>query len=286
MKIAIIGAGRVGSCLAYLLKDNYNIIGLTSLYEDENLRKDFNIYKPDKNIELAKEADIIFITTPDDKIKITADEIFENKSIRKKFLFHCSGCHPSTILEKAKTNNNYTGSIHPLQSVPNVKQGIKNLKNAYFCIEGDDEAINIAKQIISNISGKYFTIKTEYKPLYHLGAVFSSNYINALIYTTCKIYKKILNENDYKKIIEIISPLFTGTVNSIKNIGVIEGLTGPIVREDLITIENHLKAIEKFFPEIEDLYINLAKQTIEVAEMQNKNIDSKKILEVIYGNRS
>ena len=156
MKIAIIGAGRVGKCFAYLLKEDFEIIGLSSK-DSANLNfKEFKIFTPDKNSTLAKNSDIIFLTTPDDIIEKTCNEIFSDKTIKEKFVFHCSGCHSSEILKKAKENNCSVGSIHPLQSVPDFDQGIKNLKNAYFCIEGDEEAKKVAKKIVNSISGKFY----------------------------------------------------------------------------------------------------------------------------------
>ncbi len=285
MKIAIIGAGRVGSCLAYLLKDKFEIIGLTSLYPEQFHLKGLKIFDQGKNVSLSKDADIIFITTPDDLIEKTANEIFKNEEINKKFVFHCSGCHPSSILKKAKDNNCFIGSIHPLQSVPNIEQGVKNLKKGYFCIEGDIEAIEIAKKIVNLISGKYFIIDTKYKPLYHLSAVFSSNFINTLIFTTCEIFKKIGINDDYNKIVEIISPLFTGTTESIKKLGPINSLTGPIVRGDIVTIEAHLNALNNFMPEIIELYKKLSSETVKIALNQVDELDAvekiKKIKEIV-----
>jgi len=278
MKIAIIGAGRVGSCFAYLLKDSFDIIGVTSLYPDQVKLENFKIFSQEKNIPLSREADVIFITTPDDFIEKTANEIFENTQIKEKFVFHCSGCHPSSVLKKAKDNECFIGSIHPLQSVPNLEQGVKNLKKAYFCIEGDNEAIEVAKKIVNAISGKYFVIDTKFKPLYHLGAVFSSNFINSIIFTTCEIYKKIGIAEDYNKIIEIISPLFTGTVDGIKNFGVINSLTGPIIRGDIITIENHIKALKEYYPDVIETYKLLCIQTIKLAK---KSVKEKELLSKI-----
>jgi len=278
MKISIIGAGRVGSCLAYLLKENFEIIGLTGKKFKAEIEKEFNVFDISENKKIAKIADIIFITTSDDLIEKVSNEIFLDESIRYKYVFHCSGCHPSSILKKAKENNCFIGSIHPLQSVPDITQGIKNLKDAYFCIEGDSEAVEIAKKIVNYISGKFFIIDTKFKPLYHLGAVFSSNFINAVVFTTCEIYKKIGIGEDFNKIIEIISPLFTGSINGIKNVGIINSLTGPIVRGDTITINNHINAIKNFYPEILNTYRNLCQQTIKLAR---KSVKDKKILKKI-----
>ena len=283
MKISIIGAGRVGSCLAYLLQENFEIIGLSDVNLENPIKKDF--YLTDHSFELVKNSDVVFITTSDDHIEAVSDKIFSDKSINNKYVFHCSGCHPSTKLKKAKENGCFIGSIHPLQSVPNVEQGIINLKNACFCIEGDEEAIEIAKKIVNAISGKYFIIDTKFKPLYHLAAVFSSNFLNTLIFTTCEIFKEIGISDDYNKIVEIISPLFIGTTETIKKLGPVDSLTGPVVRGDIVTIETHINALNNFIPELLDLYKKLTSETIKVALNQVDDSNTiekiKKIKEIV-----
>ncbi len=296
MKISIIGAGRVGSCLALLLNNDFEIVGISGR-DEKQLKKlqdilNSSCYFGNDNVECARKGDIIFITTPDDFIEKVATEIFRNHDIKNKYVFHCSGCNPSSLLNIAKKNNCYIGSIHPLQTVPNIEKGIENLKKAYFCIEGDEEAVKIAQKLVKAISGKHFVIKTEYKYLYHLGAVFSSNFVNSLVFTTCELYKKIGIAEDYNKIVEIILPLLKGALNGIESIGIINSLTGPIVRGDIQTVNKHLKAIEKDFPQILNLYIELSKQTIKLAlkqvdkdkksEIENINLE----LEKVYGNKS
>ena len=285
MKISIVGAGRVGISLGYLLSKNYEIEGIIEKRE-ERIEKLKELFPEAKYIGLdfikgVKNSDVIFITTQDDNIKSTADEIFSNNDIKNKYVYHCSGSLPSSILNSAKKNDCFIGSIHPLQSVPNFEQGVKNLKSAYFCIEGDEEAVEVAKKIVNSISGKFFIIKTEHKSLYHLGAVFSSNFINTLVFITCEIFKKIGVSKDYDKTLEIIFPLIKGSVDNINKLGVIKSLTGPVVRGDVNTIKNHISGLESIMPELIPLYRNLVNKTVELAAYQVANLELKNRLEQI-----
>ena len=285
MKISIVGAGRVGVSLAYLLSKNFEIEGIIDKNDEkiDRLKKQFHQAKY-IGLDLItgiKNSDVIFITTQDDYIKQISDKIFSNNEIKDKYVFHCSGSLPSAILNSAKENGCFIGSIHPLQSVPDFEQGIKNLKKAYFCIEGDNEAIEVAKKIVNSISGKYFVIRTEYKSLYHLGAVFSSNFINTLVFITCEIFKKIGISEDYNKTIDIISPLINGSIDNILKLGVIKSLTGPVVRGDINTIKNHMYGLKDLMPELMPIYRQLITKTAELAELQITNLEIKNRVEKI-----
>lgn len=288
MKIAIIGAGRVGLSLVKVLWKNFKIISICEKNEKEigKFRKEYKSleYIGTNPYSASINADVIFITTQDDFIEKVCNEIFENRDIRDKYVFHCSGSLPSTILNSAKKNNCYIGSMHPLQTVPDEIKGPENLKKAYFCLEGDNEAVEVAKKIVEKISGKYFIISPENKSLYHLGAVFSSNFINTMAYIGFKIYEKIGIVKDDKEFLEIISPLIDGAINGIKSYGIYKSLTGPIVRGDVNTLKRHVEGINKDYPEIRNLYKEICKITVELAEFYYKDKDYSKLKEFLEKN--
>ena len=262
--IVIIGAGRAGSSFARVLsgskKFTINAIAdkfLSSVDFISSLK-----YFGDDNIEATKYGDIIIISTPDDLIEKVAYEIREH--IDNKIVFHLSGSRPSYILNCLKEKGCSVASIHPLQSMPDGETGAKNLLNAYFCIEGDKIAVHTAVDIVNEISGKYFTIDSKYKYLYHAAAVFSSNFINTTVFAAYSIFKEIGVEEE--NIIEILSPLFNGTINNIDRLGVIKSLTGPVIRGDVNTIKGHLKSFENFYNEFSTLYRELTYFTVKLAE--------------------
>jgi predicted short-subunit dehydrogenase-like oxidoreductase (DUF2520 family) len=63
-----------------------------------------------------------------------------------------------------------TGSIHPLVSISDAQRGADRFANAYFCVEGDAEAVKTAEAIVGKLGGKSFFVAAEYKTLYHAAA--------------------------------------------------------------------------------------------------------------------
>jgi predicted short-subunit dehydrogenase-like oxidoreductase (DUF2520 family) len=250
MDITIIGSGRAGGSVGNALVGSnfFKIKALssrTNIYKSklkfiENLK-----YYGEDNLEAIKHGKIIIIATPDDIIKHVVNEIIDSPFLENKYIFHLSGSRPSTILEPLKNGDNFIGSIHPLQSMPDPKTGAENLKNAYFCLEGDKEAVKIGKKLVNEINGKYFSIDSKYKPLYHAAAVFASNFINTSVYTSYITFRKAGVPEEI--IFDIILPLFKGTVKNIEELGIFKSLTGPAIRGDKDTIKSHILNFNKLY---------------------------------------
>ena len=60
-------------------------------------------------------------------------------------------------------------------------------------------------------------------------------------------------------------PLIKGTLHNIETLGIPDALTGPIMRGDAQTVQDHLAAMQKRTPELVGLYKELARQTVSVA---------------------
>ena len=288
MNIVFIGGGRAGTSLAKVLQesDKFVVKAITCLTEQEaedsaNFIGNIEYVGTDNN-KAIEYGNIIFITTPDDIIKKIADKISEESNLENKYIFHISGSRASYILKSCKIKGASIGSIHPLQSLPSFEKGAENIKKAYFCIEGDENAVKMGQEIVGSINNQFFTIDSDMKGLYHAAAVFASNYVNAVCFEAYLIFKQLGIKED--TIFKIIKPLIKGTVNNIEELGIIDALTGPISRGDINTIKNHLGSFFKYRKKDLQLYKELGKKTVEVSILKEKDkkdkfIEIKEILD-------
>jgi predicted short-subunit dehydrogenase-like oxidoreductase (DUF2520 family) len=267
-RVSIIGAGVVGTAIGYLLKENgYKISGIGSRTLESASRAYHFIGEGEISTDLSaisKKADIIFITTSDDAIEGVCNRLVSEKGINAgATVFHMSGALTSDILGSARNAGAYVASLHPLQSLADVKEAVKNLPGSFFCIEGDDKAILIAKDIVSGLKGKIITLESDKKPLYHAGASVASNFLIAVVGFGIELFEKAGIEKEVSY--EALMPLIKGTIKNIENLGIPLALTGPISRGDINIVEDHLKIIAKEIPERIGLYIELAKYTLNIA---------------------
>ena len=75
-------------------------------------------------------------------------------------------------------------------------------------------------------------------------------------------------------------PLFVGNVNSIRTTDTVSALTGPVERNDVSTVKNHIAALEN---DNEDrmAYILLSEKLIDIAKRKHLQRDYTEMTEVI-----
>lgn len=275
-KIAIIGAGKVGGAIAVLLKERgYTVSGVASRSFNSALNLGSRVGAPAcrRPEDAAGGADIVFITTPDREIAGVSKDISDLGAVGPgQVVAHTSGAHPSGHLERVRERGALAVSIHPLQSFADVETAIKNLPGSYFAMEGDQEAMPAAQQLVADLGGRAFYINAGDKALYHAAACIASNYLVSLLHLSTGLYEKFgLSRKDA---FQALLPLVQGTINNIESVGPVQALTGPVARGDVSTIREHLPAIAGVGDEENRLYRMLGRYTVRIA-MEKGSIDSK-----------
>lgn len=266
---AIIGCGKVGMALGkYLADAGYKPVGFSS-------RSMVSAKRIEKVVggegicfespwEAAKDAGIVFITTPDHAIEELCRIIVKNRGIRKNaVVLHCSGALSSTILSSIHSCQAAAGSMHPLQSF-----AAENSKNPFnkimVAVEGDEDACRAAQTIATDLGAQPFMIRTDGKTLYHAAAVVASNYLVTLMDLSFKLIAASgVSESDAYN---VLKPLIKGTLANIENVGIPDALTGPIARGDVKIVEKHVAAIRAVSSDLLKQYKMLGAATIKIAQ--------------------
>jgi predicted short-subunit dehydrogenase-like oxidoreductase (DUF2520 family) len=270
--IAIIGAGRLGASLGYTLsKKGYTIQALSCRTKDsaeESRKKIGQGTASTDNVQTADKGEIVFLTVPDDRIGHLVQELVSSPlNWEEKVVFHCSGLLTSEVLHPIRSKGAHTASVHPCFSFPQKLSSPDIFRGIYFSIEGDDLAVATAKEIVRTIGGLHFKIRIEDKACYHTACSMASNMSVALLYTAIFLLTQCgIGEDKAQK---ILWPLLEGTLHNVNNIDIFDALTGPVTRGDLTTIRKHLAELDKF-PTARRIYIDLAKQALEIAKRGNK----------------
>jgi predicted short-subunit dehydrogenase-like oxidoreductase (DUF2520 family) len=287
-KIAIVGAGTVGTALAYLLKQKgYPLVGLASRTE-ESLKKAAALVGEVRFTTVPEEitalADIVFITTADSAIGEVCEKIAKKGGFHaKQIVAHTSGSLPSTILQSARTSGALIAACHPLQSFADAAAGVKLISASIFNVEGDAEAIGVLTELVQALGGKPLTIDTSDKPIYHAAAVVACNFFVTLVYLSYQLFEQIgIPQGDAT---QALLPLIKGTVNNIEQLGPIMALTGPIARGDVAVIKGHLEAMKSLDPRFTDIYRTISRLTVEIGIKKGtlSAEKGKEILQVVVG---
>ena len=271
--VAIIGAGRVGSSVGFLLKRAGYRITHVAARTEESARKAaafIGTGQPTSDVvRSAINAELVFITTPDRIIQEVCEKISAARSFKSQALvIHMSGAHSLDLLDSAKDAGARRAVLHPLQSVATSEQGIKTLPGSYYRVEADPEAIDTSREIVKALGGielvmpKWSSDKQS-AALYHAGAVAVSNYFVALVHYGLAFYESL--GADRHEALNAVLPLIRGTLHNIESLGIPDALTGPIMRGDVQTVHEHLAAMQHRAPALVKLYKELGRETVAVA---------------------
>lgn len=267
MKISVIGIGRLGGALTLALAEKgFEIENLFARKKDTAERvanvANAEILTGDEFEKISSE--LILIATQDSEIEAVAQNL-AGKLQSKPIVLHTSGSLSSDVLQKLKDINCPVGSLHPLVSISDAFLGKSRFENAFFCVEGDDAAVEAAEKIVEKLGGKSFSIETKYKTLYHASAVTACGHLTAVIDTAIKMLSKCgLSENNSKK---ILLPLIESTVENLKTQTTAEALTGTFSRADAETFEKHFESMEReVSAEARQIYLLLGERSLNLAE--------------------
>lgn len=278
-RVAIIGAGKVGTSLAFLLGEKgYLMVAVASRTKNslDRARRYLKARLFTLDVaEAAKQGEVVFISTSDEAISPVVKRIARGNGFRPgQFVFHLSGTLSLRALKPAQKAGALIGSIHPLQTFSDVVTDPAKLQGAVFGITAEGEAKEVAEELVKTLGGEAVEVRDEDKVLYHVAAVVACNYLYALIYAAIKVYEKVgFNE---EKAWKGIKPLAQRTLENTDAVGVVAALTGPIARGDVKTVKLHLAALEENFPEMLSLYRELGKLTAQMAKKKGLSKEAYK----------
>lgn len=280
--VSIIGPGRIGGALAIALsRADFSVERLVYRTQTDLSGVIDHISPPPSVVSVASvdslDSDLILITVADPDISSVA-EILANKIKNDSVVLHASGALSSTELETIRKRGITVGSMHPLVAVSDPILGADSFSGAYFCLEGDERAVAAASEIVSRLNGESFSIATEFKSLYHAGAVMAAGHLVSLIDASIDVFEACGIERPVAK--EVLMPLVESAVKNVRQHQSTEAaLTGPFVRADLAAVVRHLDSLDSAGLTTEkNIYVELGLQALKMIRENGEN--SEKLGEI------
>ena len=282
--ISIISTGKLGSNLAIALQDSkYILKAVHSSRKNQRilLQKKLNpniLITSDMN-EAIKDSKYIFITCTDDLIKKNVQKI--NSQINQVLIHFSASVTLSTL---SICNNNMTGTIHPLQTFPNINCSDRLYKIPYAIESNHKEVVDWLYNFAKSFEGIPLKLSPEFRNIYHAAAVTSCALLSSLIAISSDMLDFLKLDDETR--ISMLIPIIYSTVEGISKEGIQRSMTGPYIRGDFDTIKSHLNALEDFDPKISLAYSSLALYTLEKTQINNPTHKSiyEKLLKSIKKN--
>lgn len=271
MRISILGVGRLGGSFAIgLSRVGFQVDKLIvrhghDVSEVSRLVTPTPLTVSSEDLEML-DCDVLVIAVSDPLIEPVALRL-TGKLAARTVVLHTSGSLSSDVLRSLREEGHSVGSIHPLVSFSDPSIGAERMRGAYYCIEGDSEAVSAANAIVEKVGGHAFTVAGDKKALYHAAAVTACGHLVALLDVAFEMLSECGVSKDDAK--DILMPLVKGTVFNLEKQSASEALTGPFARGDIENFERNLSAIEKSAsPLARQLYLELGARSLDLAEKQ------------------
>lgn len=268
-RIAIVGAGKVGGALAVSLRRaGYSIDAIITRPGGASLRRASRLARQVGSRAVISgariKADVIWFCVPDGEIASAAQSLA--LLIGQPIVaLHSSGLLSSDQLEALRRSGANVASVHPLMSfVPGSRPSLAGVS---FAIEGDAEAVRMAKRIVKDLRGEPLLIRKKDKAAYHAWATFASPLLTALLATTERV--AVAAGVKPKIARRRMMPIVSQTVVNYATLGAPASFSGPFARGDVKTINQHLRALRRI-PPAGGVYEALARAALQYLPTKNR----------------
>jgi predicted short-subunit dehydrogenase-like oxidoreductase (DUF2520 family) len=267
--IAFIGAGRVGTALgAAFTRAGWGVAAVAS--RDDRRRGRFIELVPgargftDPHAVL-DEAELIFLTVPDDAI---ADVAAELRLYSGQALVHTSGALPAAVLAPAMAAGTNSASFHPLVSFVEVDQAIADLHGATVALEGDEELMPLLADLAESIGARPVRLPEGGKAAYHAAAMMAAGGLVGLLDAIADV--AVLAGLDERTAVAVYAPLARQALANAERRGIDEALSGPFLRGDVGTVRGHLAVLAELAPGALPLYVEVARRELAIARRRGE----------------
>jgi predicted short-subunit dehydrogenase-like oxidoreductase (DUF2520 family) len=242
MNIVIIGTGNAATVLGRKLKEaGHHIVQIfgRDATAASKLAYQFDTESTNYWSVIRKDADFYLVAVADDAITDVAKHV----GVPGKVVAHTAA---SVKMDVLKSMSHHYGVFYPLQS---LRKDVKALPEIPIFIDASDEVTKgILEQLAESISHEKVVIASDSTRLkMHVAAVIVSNFTNHL-YKLAEDYCK-KEGIDFKQFV----PLIEETAHRVKTISPDKAQTGPAIRHDEPTIEQHLAMLETY-PRLKKIY--------------------------------
>ena len=242
MNIVIIGTGNAATVLGKKFKEaGHRIMQVfgRDASAASKLAYQFDTGSTNYWSVIRRDADFYLIAVADDAIPDVAKHVH----VPGKLVAHTAASVTKDVL---KNMSDHYGVFYPLQS---LRKDVNELPDIPLFIDASDETSRKKlEELAQSISKENVVVAGDDERLkMHVAAVLVSNFTNHL-YKLAEDYCK-KEGLDFRQLI----PLIEETAHRLKNISPQNTQTGPAIRHDEPTIQQHLVLLEKY-PQLKNIY--------------------------------
>lgn len=273
MRIGVIGAGRLGTALAWAFaRHGLQVVAAHSRTADKAAHLAAAIggcVAAPSAQQVVDACDLVLISTPDGSIESVAQAVRWRAGMG---VVHCSAATEIAVLTKAQTDGASIGGFHPLQTFGDPETAVRSLPGCTITIEASAPFDAVLDALAVSLECRVNRLPPGARGLYHAVGGYASQFINVLLREASAAWQAWgATEEDA---VQALLPLVRGTIAAIERSGLAHGMPGPVSRGDVGTVAKHVAALQAFDPRALALYRELCGRSVPLA-LERKGIDAE-----------
>ena len=260
LTVGVVGAGRVGSVLgAALARAGHRVTGTYAVSEASRARAaDLLPGVPRKDVAaVVADAELVLLAVPDDALAHLVSGLAATHAWQAgQIVVHTSGRHGVAVLEPAREQHVLPLALHPAMTFTGTAMDLERLVDCAFGVTADEALRPMAEALVLEMGGDPVWILEENRTAYHLALAHGANHLVTLTSEAMDILARAGVDEPRR----VIGPLMRAALDNALRLGD-AGLTGPVARGDVGTVEDHLRELDRLSPEIRRTYVAMARAT-------------------------
>lgn len=263
LKVGVIGPGKVGVIVARALQNaQHEIIGVTASTRPENTDRVEALLPGVPTFdatEICALADLVLVTVPDDQIRPVVNGLARLKAWRPgQIVAHFSGAHGLDVLADATAAGVLALALHPAMTFSGYSLDLQRLDNCPAAVTACAVAQPIGQALLIEMGCQPQIVADEHRALYHAALSHGANHLNTLVVQALGLLEKTGVDDSAA----YLKPLLEAALERALAEGT-AGLTGPVARADVGTLQTHLQVIAP--SSVKETYRGLAQATADLA---------------------
>jgi len=268
-RIGVVGAGRVGAVLGAALRAaGHDIVAVAgesdaSRTRIETLLPGVPVSKPSV---VARAADILLLTVPDDVLSNVAAMLSASKAIHAdQLVVHTSGRHGTDVLGPAAQRGARVAAMHPAMTFTGTDVDLRRVPATAFGCTGGEDVRESVEALVTDVGGRPVWVDEDQRVLYHAALAHGANHLVTLVNQATDL----LRTTGVTDPAAIVRPLLQAALDNALSYGD-AALTGPIVRGDVQTVRDHLQTLADTSLEALDSYVAMGRATANHAVLDGR----------------
>ncbi|KDB07103.1 protein of unknown function DUF2520-containing protein [Burkholderia sp. lig30] len=267
-RLGFIGAGRLARCVAQrFAQAGFPVVAVASRTPASAATLAARIdgcRAVETPQHVADAAELIFLTVPDDHLAATAQGLrFDTSRAGRQALVHCSGASSVELLQPARQQGAATGGFHPLYLFGGGDADLTRIDGCSVTIEADGALHAVLTRLAAALGCHPLSIPAGGRMLYHAAAHYAASFALCGLAEAVELWRGLgFDEDDA---LRALLPMLAGTIETAREKGLANALSGPVSRGDTNIVERQLALLEARGGDHATLYALLTRRAVALA---------------------